>query len=46
MNEIITPKIYIEWVNILNLLKERKNFRKNGKWKIRVAGWGSTAICR
>lgn len=25
MNEIITPKIYIEWVNILNLLKERKN---------------------
>ena len=25
MNERITPKIYIEWVNILNLLKERKN---------------------
>ena len=25
MNEMITPKIYIEWVNILNLLKERKN---------------------
>ena len=45
MNEIITPKIYIEWVNILNLLKERKNNEKilekmeNGKleWQDGVA---------
>ena len=45
MNEIITPKIYIEWVNILNLLKERKNNEEilekmeNGKleWQDRVA---------